>query len=467
MAFDVDLFVIGAGSGGVRAARVAAQHGAKVIVAEEFRIGGTCVIRGCVPKKLLVYASRFADDFADAEGYGWSVGSARFDWPTLVAAKEREITRLSAIYRANVEKAGGEIIEERAEVIDAHNVRLAGGRRVSARHILVATGARPMHPLAVPGLEHAITSNEIFDLKTFPKRLLVIGSGYIAVEFASLFARLGAEVTEVMRGDNVLRGFDEDMREGLRDELARAGVKLHFGCTLNRIDKRGDVLHVRLSNGAIIEADQVLLATGRSPNTRALGLEAAGVSLNAASAVVVDAASTSSVPSIHAVGDVTNRINLTPVAIREGHALAERLFGGATGVVDHENVATAVFTTPEIGAVGLTEAQATERYAAIDIYKTNFRPLKATLSGSQERVIMKLIVDVVTDRVLGAHILGHDAGEMIQVLAIAIKMGATKADLDATMAVHPTAAEELVTMRTRSARIENPAAAHAATGKPA
>jgi glutathione reductase (NADPH) len=467
MAFDVDLFVIGAGSGGVRAARIAAQHGAKVVVAEEFRIGGTCVIRGCIPKKLLVYASRFADDFADAEGYGWSVGSARFDWSTLVAAKEREITRLSAIYRANVEKAGGEIIEERAELIDAHSVRLAGGRRMSARHILVATGARPMHPLAVPGLEHAITSNEVFDLKTFPSRLLVIGGGYIAVEFASLFARLGAEVTQVVRGDNVLRGFDKDMRDGLRDELTHAGVQLRFDCMLKRVEKRGDALHVLLSDGALIEADQVLLATGRSPNTRALGLEAVGVSLNAASAVVVDAASTSSVPSIHAVGDVTNRINLTPVAVREGHALADRLFGGASGVVDHENVATAVFTTPEVGAVGLTEAQAVERYAAVDIYKTSFRPLKATLSGSQERAVMKLVVDAVTNRVVGAHILGHDAGEMIQVLAIAIKMGATKADLDATMAVHPTAAEELVTMRTRFARIENAGNVREGAGRPA
>jgi glutathione reductase (NADPH) len=454
MAFDVDLFVIGAGSGGVRAARIAAEHGAKVIVAEEFRVGGTCVIRGCVPKKLLVYASRFADDFSDAEGFGWSVGPRRFDWPRLVAAKEREISRLSAIYRANLAKAGVELIEQRAELIDAHNVRLAGGRTASARHILVATGARPEPPRSIEGLEHAISSNEIFDLETFPSRLLIVGGGYIAVEFASLFARLGAEVVEVMRAGNVLRGFDEDMREGLRDELRRAGVELRFGCLPTRIEKRGARLSVALSDGDAIEADQVLVATGRKPNTRGLGLESAGVTLDAAGAIVVDSASTSNIPSIHAVGDVTNRINLTPVAIREGHALADRLFGGGKGAVDHDNVAHAVFATPEIGAVGLTEAQATERYDVVDIYKTNFKPMKATLSGSGERTIIKLVVDAASDRVVGAHILGHEAGEMIQILAIAIKMGATKADLDATMAVHPTAAEELVTMRTRAARIE-------------
>jgi glutathione reductase (NADPH) len=457
MAFDVDLFVIGAGSGGVRAARIAAERGAKAIVAEEFRVGGTCVIRGCVPKKLLVYASRFADDFSDAEGFGWSVGPARFDWPTLVAAKEREISRLSAIYRANLDKAGVELVEERAELIDPHRVRLAGGRIASAAHILVATGARPQVPDAIAGLEHAISSNEVFDLATFPERLLVVGGGYIAVEFASLFARLGAEVIEVMRATNVLRGFDEDMREGLRDELLRAGVKLRFGCLPTRIDKRGARLHVALSDGDSVEADQVLVATGRKPNTAGLGLESAGVALDAAGAIVVDRGSTSNVPSIHAVGDVTNRINLTPVAIREGQALADRLFGGAKSVVDHDNVAHAVFATPEIGAVGLTEAQAAERYEVVDVYKSNFKPMKATLSGSGERTIMKLVVDAASERVVGAHILGHEAAEMIQVLAVAIKMGAKKADLDATMAVHPTAAEELVTMRTRTARIERAA----------
>jgi glutathione reductase (NADPH) len=454
MAFDVDLFVIGAGSGGVRAARIAAGHGAKIAVAEEFRVGGTCVIRGCVPKKLLVYASRFADDFADARGFGWSVGPTRFDWPRLVAAKEREVSRLSAIYRAGLEGAGVELIEERAEVIDAHRVRLASGRTMSARHILVATGARPAPLGAVAGLEHAVSSNEIFDLASFPSRLLIVGGGYIAVEFASLFARLGAEVTEVMRAGNVLRGFDEDMREGLRDELARAGVKLRFGCLPTKIERRGASLAVALADGERIEVDQALVATGRKPNTRGLGLEPAGVALDEAGAVVVDRFSTSSVASIHAVGDVTNRVNLTPVAIREGHALADRLFGGAEGAVDHDNVAHAVFATPEIGSVGLTEAEAIARFDVVDVYTTNFRPMKATLSGGEERTIMKLVVDAASDRVVGAHILGHDAAETIQALAVAIKMGARKADLDATMAVHPTAAEELVTMRARAARIE-------------
>ncbi|MBV8663782.1 MAG: glutathione-disulfide reductase [Hyphomicrobiales bacterium] len=459
MAFDVDLFVIGAGSGGVRAARIAAQYGAKVMVAEEFRIGGTCVIRGCVPKKLLVYASRFADDFADAEGYGWSVGPTNFDWPTLVAAKEREISRLSAIYRTNMEKAGVEIVQQRAVVAGPQSVRLADGRTLSARHILVATGGHPIPPASLIGVEHAISSNEVFDLKTFPKRLLVVGGGYIAVEFASLFARLGSDVTEVMRAGNVLRSFDEDIRDGLRDELRRAGVNLRFECLPTRIEKRGDGLHVQLSDGETVVVDEVLIATGRTPNTKGLGLETAGVALDEAGAVIVDAGSTTNTPSIHAVGDVTNRINLTPVAIREGHLLADRLFGGKTAVVDHEHVATGVFTTPEIGTVGLTENEAMHRYATVDIYKANFRPMKATLSGSQERTIMKLVVDAATDRVLGAHILGHEAGEMIQMLAIAIKMGATKADLDATMAVHPTAGEELVTMRSRSRRVENPAVA--------
>jgi len=463
MAFDVDLFVIGAGSGGVRAARIAAGRGAKTIVAEEFRVGGTCVIRGCVPKKLLVYASRFADDFSDAEGFGWSVGAARFDWPRLVAAKEREISRLSAVYRANLEEAGVELIEERAEVIDAHHVRLAGGRTASARHILVATGARPEPPRSIAGLEHAISSNEIFDLATFPKRLLIVGGGYIAVEFASLFARLGADVIQVMRAGNVLRGFDEDMRQGLRDELRRAGVELRFGCLPTRIERRGAALHVALSDGDALEADQVLAATGRKPNTKGMGLESAGVALDAAGAIVVDRVSTSNVPSIHAVGDVTNRVNLTPVAIRDGQALADRLFGGDKRVVDHDNVAHAVFTTPEIGAVGLTEAEAAERYEVVDIYETNFKPMKATLSGSGERAIMKLVVDAASERVVGAHILGHEASEMIQILAVAIRMGARKADLDATMAVHPTAAEELVTMRRRAARIERANSAGRAT----
>ena len=451
MAFDCDLFVIGAGSGGVRAARVAAGHGAKVVVAEEFRVGGTCVIRGCVPKKLLVYASRFADEFAVAAGFGWTVERPRFDWPTLVEAKDREIARLSAAYRVALDGADATLIEERATVVDRHTLRLSGGRTISARHVLVATGAQPEPPAAFPGLELAITSNEIFDLSQFPQRLLVVGGGYIAVEFACLFAKLGAEVTQVMRADNVLRGFDEDMREGLRDELKRAGVRLRFGCLPTRF-VRGEALLATLSDGGSLMVDQALVATGRRPNTAGLGLDAAGVALDVTGAVVVDDRSTTNVSSIHAVGDVTNRVNLTPVAIREGHALADRLFGDGKGVVDHCDVASAVFATPEIGAVGLTEAEAQRRFEAVDVYLANFRPMKATLGGGGERAIMKLVVDAGSDRVVGVHILAREAAEMIQVAAIAVKMAATKADFDATMALHPTAAEELVTMRAPTRR---------------
>ena len=454
MGYDVDFFVIGAGSGGVRAARVAAQRGAKAMVAEEFRVGGACVIRGCVPKKLLVYASRFADDFADAAGFGWSVGPATFDWRKLVAAKEQEISRLSAAYRANLDAAGVALIERRAVVVGPHQVRLAGGQDISARHILVATGSRPEMSPAIPGLEHAISSNAIFDLEEFPRRLGIVGGGYIAVEFASLFARLGAEVTLMMRGDNVLRGFDEDMRRGLRDALGHAGVKLACGTLPTGVKRLAGGLRLDLSDGGGLEVDQLMLATGRKPNTAGLGLEAAGVALGAAGAVKVDAHSASNVGSIHAVGDVTNRVNLTPVAIREGQALADHLFGGSSRAVDHSLVASAVFTTPEIGAVGLTQSQAQNLFKVVDVYKSTFRPMKATLSGREERTTMKLVVDGASDRLLGAHILGHDAGEMIQLLAVAMTMGATKADLDATMAVHPTAAEELVTMRMRSSRHE-------------
>ncbi len=454
MSFEVDLFVIGAGSGGVRAARIAAGYGARVMAAEAFRIGGTCVIRGCVPKKLLVYASRFADDFADAAGYGWRVGDTRFDWPTMVAAKEAEITRLSAIYRANLEKAGVTVVEERAEVAGPQSVRLASGRLIGARRILIATGAAPALEPAVPGLEHAISSNEIFDLKAFPRRLLIVGGGYIGVEFASVFARLGAAVTQVTRADNILRGFDDDMRAGLREELGHAGVMFGFGRLPTRIERRDGALRAAMSAGDDIVADQILVATGRRPNTRGLGLESAGVALNARGAVMVDAFSATNVPTIHAVGDVTDRVNLTPVAIREGHAFADHVFGGKSVAVDHDDVPSAVFATPEIGAVGLTEARARERYDVVDIYMSRFRPLKATVSGRREHTIMKLVVDGVSDRVLGAHILGHEAAEMIQLLGVAVKMKATKADLDATTAVHPTASEELVTLRTRSARFE-------------
>ncbi len=452
MTYDVDFFVIGAGSGGVRAARIAAQHGARSMIAEDFRVGGTCVIRGCVPKKLLVYASRFADDFADAAGYGWELSPAHFDWPRLVRAKEKEISRLSMIYRANLAAAGVELVEERAAVAGPHAINLSGGRQISARHILIATGSRPQLASDIPGLEYAVTSNEIFDLKSFPRRLLIVGGGYIAVEFASIFQRLGAAVTLTLRGNNILRGFDEDMRTGLRDALKHAGVGFAFGDLPTRIDRLADHLHVSLQSGGALDVDQVLVATGRQPNTASLGLAGAGVALTERGGVKVDKHSTSSVASIHAVGDVTNRVELTPVAIREGHVLADHLFGGGTQTVNHANIASAVFTTPELGSVGLTQAQAQEQFEIVDIYRSSFRPMKATLSGREEQTIMKLVVDGVSDRLLGAHILGHEAGEMIQLLAIALAMGAKKSDLDSTMAVHPTAAEELVTMRSRSAR---------------
>jgi glutathione reductase (NADPH) len=405
-----------------------------------------------VPKKILVYASRFADTFEDARAFGWSVGPTSFDWPTLVAAKEKEITRLSGIYAANLERAKVEIIRQRAHLTGPNEVALADGRRVTARHILIATGGRPELATVITGLEHAITSNEAFDLPRFPRRLLVVGGGYIAVEFASLFRRLGAEVTVALRGDNVLRGFDEDLRVALREEMTRAGVAFRFGRLPILIDRQGDEKRVTLSDGETLVVDEIMLATGRRPDTRGLGLDALGVKLNDKGAVVVDARGASSVPSIHAVGDVTDRINLTPVAIREGHWLADRLFGGGTREVNYDAVATAVFTTPEIGTVGLSEEQARARFKTVDIYKAGFRPLKATITGGAERVVMKLVVDGDTDRLLGAHILGDSAGEIIQALAIALKMGATKADLDETMPVHPTAAEELVTMRERTAR---------------
>ena len=452
--FDVDLFVIGAGSGGVRAARIAAGYGKKIMVAEEFRIGGTCVIRGCVPKKLYVYASRFAEDFEDAAGYGWTIPQKpTFSWRTLVDAKEREITRLSHIYKSNLERAGVAIEETRAVIEDPNSVRLeADGRLVRARHILVATGASPSLEPAVPGVEHAITSNEVFDLPDLPKRMLIVGGGYIAVEFASVFARLGVAVSMCMRADNVLRGFDEDMRVGLRDALTHAGVTFHFGALPLLIEKTGSGRRVTLTDGGEIVVEQVMIATGRKPHSRGLGLETVGVQTDDIGAIKVDAFSRTNVPSIYAVGDVTNRLNLTPVAIREGHAFADTLYGDRPTQVSHHNVATGVFTTPEIGTVGITETEARRTHDIVDIYQASFRPMKATLSGRAEKTIMKIVVDGKSDKVLGVHILGHEAGEMAQLLGIAVKMGATKADFDATMAVHPTAAEELVTMRTRTAR---------------
>jgi glutathione reductase (NADPH) len=454
---EVDLFVIGAGSGGVRAARIAAGHGARVTIAEEYRVGGTCVIRGCVPKKLLVYASRFAREFEDAAGFGWTLPAPAFDWPTLIANKDQEIARLEAAYTANLDKAGVKIVKSRAVLDDPHTVRLATGGRVKAAHILVATGASPQRP-AIPGIEHVITSNEAFHLPFLPRRILVQGGGYIAIEFACIFAGLGAEVTLVYRGDNILRGFDDDVRSHLRGELEKSGITVITGRTVAAVEHSGHAYPVRLSDGRWIDVDKVMFALGRAPNVAGMGLEAAGVSIASSGAVVVDAYSRTRVPHIYAIGDVTNRINLTPVAIREGHAFADTVFGGRPTAVDHRNVPTAVFSEPEVGVVGLTEAQAREQFPRVDIYKATFRPLKATLSGSHTRVLMKLVVDATSDRVLGCHIVGEAAGEMIQTLAIAVKMGATKADFDTTLALHPTAAEELVTMRTPTARYGQQAA---------
>lgn len=454
MAYDVDLFVIGAGSGGTRAARIAAGHGAKVIIAEEFRVGGTCVIRGCVPKKLMVYASRFADSFAEAAGFGWTVPQPTFDWQHFVDAKEKEITRLSEIYSINLHKSGVEVVAARATLQDANTVLLSDGRTVTAKTILVATGGTPaLHP-DVPGKELAITSNEIFDLPAFPKSMLIVGGGYIAVEFASVFARLGTAVTLAVRSDNVLRGFDEDMRVGLRDALLEAGVDLRFGCLPTGIEKTSEGLRVTMSGCDPIVVDQVLVATGRDPHTHGLGLEKAGVKLGSKGEVVVDDWSRTNVPSIYAVGDVTDRVNLTPVAIREGHAFADTVFGNKKTRVDYSKIATAVFTTPEIGTVGMSEDEARTIVSRLDVYAATFKPMKATISGRKEMTIMKIIVDADSDKVLGVHVLGEGAGEMAQILGIVVKMGGTKADFDDTMAVHPTAAEELVTMRVRRMRHE-------------
>jgi glutathione reductase (NADPH) len=448
---DLDLFVIGAGSGGVRAARIAAGYGARVMIAEEYRVGGTCVIRGCVPKKLLVYASRYADDFEDAAGYGWSVGEPAFDWSKLIANKDREIARLELAYTTNLERSKVAIVKSRAVLEDAHTVRLvATGQRIRARHILVATGAAPHLGSDIAGLEHVISSNEAFHLEELPKRILIQGGGYIAVEFAGIFNGLGSEVTLVYRGDNILRGFDDDVREHLRAEMQKRGIKIITKQTVDAVEKTDHCFCVGLSSRESFMVDRVMFATGRKPNISGLGLETAGVEIAKTGGIAVDRFSQTSVPHIYAVGDVTNRINLTPVAIREGHAFADTLFGNKPTAVDHADVPTAVFSEPEVGVIGLTETEARAQLARVDIYKTSFRPMKMTLPGRDTRAFFKLVVDGETDRLVGCHIVGPDAGELIQLVGIAVKMKATKADFDATMAVHPTAAEELVTLREKA-----------------
>ena len=459
--YDYDLFVIGAGSGGVRAARIAAGHGAKVAIAEEDRVGGTCVIRGCVPKKLMVYASQFSENFEDSAAYGWQLGHhPTFDWATLIANKDREIDRLNAIYIRNLTNSGVELFKSRATVEGPHTVRIdAEARTVTARVILVATGGTPWLDRSLPGIEHVITSNEVFHLSEMPNRVLIAGGGYIAVEFAGIFNGLGAHTTLVYRGDEILRGFDGEVRTVLRTEMEKKGVNFLFNAHFERIEKSPTgALRAHLTGGRTVEADTMLFATGRQPNTAGLGLETAGVEIDRNGAVRVDDESRSSAPSIFAVGDVTNRVNLTPVAIREGHTFADAVFGGMSGRVDHSTIPSAVFAQPELGTVGLTQEEAAEIYPEIDVYTATFRPMLHTMTGREERTFMKVLVDATTDRVIGVHVLGHGAGEMAQLLGIAVKMGATKADFDATMAVHPTAAEELVTMRKPTTRLRREAA---------
>lgn len=461
-AHDFDLFVIGAGSGGVRAARIAAGYGARVAVAEESRYGGTCVIRGCVPKKLLVYGSRFAEDFADAAGFGWQVAPPRFDWSTLIANKDREITRLEGLYRGNLEKAGVTLFPERAVLVGSHRLRLTGsGREVTAARILIATGGRPVVPAGIEGADLAIVSDQAFDLPALPGRIVILGAGYIALEFACIFRGLGAEVTVVARGKGLLRGFDSELAAKLATAMQARGITLRLGSAPEAIARKGpgEALVVTLADGSRLEADEVMLATGRAPNTAGLGLEAAGLDVAPSSPIPVDAFSRTAVPHLFAVGDVTDRLALTPVAIREGHAFADTQFGDRPWVVDYEDVPTAVFTTPEMGTVGLTEEEAVQRHAVVDIYRADFRTMKATLSGSAERVFMKVLVDASSDRLLGVHLLGPDSGELVQVLATLLKVGATKADLDRTMPLHPSAAEELMTLRTRSERRFGPGTA--------
>ncbi|MEM1091426.1 MAG: glutathione-disulfide reductase [Pseudomonadota bacterium] len=444
--YDYDLFVIGAGSGGVRASRISAGFGARVGICEESRVGGTCVIRGCVPKKLMVYAAHFHEDFEDARGFGWTVGESQFDWPTLIANKDREIDRLNGVYKSLLSNAGVDLIETRGELIDAHTVRL-GDKQVTADKILLAVGGWPSAP-AFPGVELGITSNEVFHLPTQPKRIVVYGGGYIAVEFAGIFQGMGSQVTQVYRGPSLLRGFDSDVRDTLTAEIRKKGINVALDRTISRAEKLDGALRITLDDGTTIDADALLLATGRAPKISHLGLERVGVEIDSDGAVVVDDYSKTSVESIFAVGDVTNRVNLTPVALMEGQAFAQTQFGNLPTPVDHHYIPSAVFSQPPVGSVGLTEDEARSEYGDIEVYQSSFRPMKHTLSGRDERTMMKLIVAADSQQVVGLHIVGLDAAEMLQGFSVAIKMGATKAQFDATIGIHPTAAEELVTMRT-------------------
>jgi len=451
--FDYQLFVIGGGSGGVRAARIAAGHGARVAIAESFRYGGTCVIRGCVPKKLLVYAAHFSEDFAAAADFGWTVPPATFSWAKLIAAKDGEIARLADLYENNLRGSGVAMENGAARLVAPHTVEV-NGRCFSAEHILIATGGKPSLP-PIPGIEHAISSNEAFDLPRLPKRVLIVGGGYIAVEFAGIFNGLGAEVTISYRGEQILRGFDDDLRRHLHDEMAKKGIHILLKSDVTGIERCSDgALEAAISGSEVkpLPFDAVLYATGRVPNVAGLGLAEAGVELEPGGGVRVDELCRTSVPHIFAVGDVTNRVALTPVAIREGAAVANTLFGPMPTTADITLVPSAVFSQPPIGTVGLSEAEALAIYDEIDIYRSDFRPLRQAFSERSERTLVKLIVDAASQRVLGAHMVGADAPEIIQGLAVAIRMGATKADFDATLAIHPTSAEEFVTLREKSTR---------------
>jgi glutathione reductase (NADPH) len=446
--YDYDLFVIGAGSGGVRAARLAAMSGAKVAVAEEYRVGGTCVIRGCVPKKFMVYASEVSSQIKTAKGFGWTIPEASFDWRTFLEAKDVEIARLSGIYVSNLTKAGADLVHGKAVLKDAHTLEIVGkDQTVTADRILIATGGRPTVPADLPGIEHAITSDQAFHLETLPKSVVVVGGGYIAVEFAGIFAGLGVKTTLLYRGPNILRGFDEDVRTHLTRELERRGITVVLGSQHQSIEKTDRGLVSRLTNDITLTSDQVMFATGRSPYVEGLGLEAAGVAINERGAIQVDEWSRTSVENIFAVGDVTDRINLTPVAIREGAAFAETQFRNNPTTFDHEMIATAVFSQPPIGTVGMTEAEARHAFGDVDVYRSIFRPMKVTFYHGEEQTLMKLLVNPADQKVVGVHVVGPDAPEMIQMAAIAVKMGVTKAQWDSTCAVHPTAAEELVTMK--------------------
>ncbi len=443
--FQYDLFVIGAGSGGVRAARLSAEYGARVAIAEDRYYGGTCVNVGCVPKKLFVYASHFNEDFEVARSFGWSINDIRFSWQQLIKNKNAEIRRLNSVYEQILNNAGVAIIDGRATLKDAHTVEV-NGEQISAERILLATGGWPSVP-GFPGNEHVITSNEAFFLETLPERIVIVGGGYIAVEFAGIFHGLGVDTTLVYRGPLFLRGFDQDLRSQLADQMCKQGITLLFDTRIKAIEKAGDRYAITYSDNSRGDADRVMYATGRTPNTANLGLESVGVKMNDKGAVIVDEHYRSSVSSIYAVGDVTDRVNLTPVALAEGMALARNLFNNQGTMVDYSNIPTCVFSQPNIGTVGLTEEAAREKYGSVTIYKSSFKPMKLSLMQSEEKTFMKIIVDKTSDRVVGVHMLGPDAGEIIQGIAIALKAGATKAQFDATIGIHPTAAEEFVTMR--------------------